>query len=246
MNIALITAKGNNKSIEEKNLIKIFGKTLMSYSIDAAKRSKNIDRIFVSTEDKKIEEEAKKNRVEVIKRPAQLSTPDSNHGDAIFHAVSEITKIINADLENSTFTILLGNTVMVGSYIDKCIDVLIMNKEAGSCMTVWKAQDDHPYRAMTVDNRTGYLRSFSNVSNVSTNRQSYPDVYYYDQGPWVVRYNTVIESAKKRFKGIGTGPGPWWWMGNNCIPVVRNWVAGRDIHSQIDINIAKCYLRNSI
>ena len=52
--IALIPARGGSKSIKNKNIKLLNGKPLIFYTIKAAQKSKLIDRIIVSTDDKKI------------------------------------------------------------------------------------------------------------------------------------------------------------------------------------------------
>ena len=52
--IAIITARGGSKRIKNKNIISFFGKPMISYSINCAKKSKLFCEIFVSTDSKKI------------------------------------------------------------------------------------------------------------------------------------------------------------------------------------------------
>ena len=52
--IAIITARGGSKRIKNKNIISFFGKPMISYSINCAKKSKLFSEIFVSTDSKKI------------------------------------------------------------------------------------------------------------------------------------------------------------------------------------------------
>lgn len=235
--VALITARGNNESIQDKNLTLVNDSPLIEYSLKAALDSKLIDKVYVSTECDKIKKFINKyNDVEIINRPLYLSQPDSNHGDVIVHA----TKFIKDKYGSfETITILLGNTVMTkATDIDQSIQSLLNDNDANSCMTVWKAQDDHPYRAMKINSK-GYLESFLNTKNISTNRQSYPEVLFYDQGPWTAHMNTILESVKKK-----DGPGPWWWMGKNVAFIERLWVTGRDVHSRLDLDISKFWLDN--
>ena len=229
-NIVLITAKGSNSTLKNKNLIEIEGKTFLGWQLTAAREAKYIDDIFVSTECPMIKEEAIKYSAKIIDRPQDLAQAMTNHGDAILHGAKKAQEML--DEEIGIVTILLGNTAYNrGEDIDKTIEILNNNKEADSCMTVWQAQDDHPYRAMTI-NTDGYLEGFLKLNTTDTNRQSYPEVYFYDQGPWSVRYTSLMNSKRGE-----TGPACWWWMGNNCVPLVRNWVTGKDVHTQLDVDI---------
>jgi len=71
--IAIIPARGGSKGIPWKNIRKLAGKPLIAHTILAAKNSKLIDRIFVSTEDKEIARISKKYGAEIIKRPKKLA-----------------------------------------------------------------------------------------------------------------------------------------------------------------------------
>ena len=51
---AIIPSRSNSKSIKNKNLQKINNKSLLRLTIEVAKRTKNIDKTFVSTEKKNI------------------------------------------------------------------------------------------------------------------------------------------------------------------------------------------------
>ena len=65
-NICIITAKGNNTTLKNKNLIKIGKHLSMEWQIRAAQKSKLIDEIYVTTEDDKIKNVALENNVKVI------------------------------------------------------------------------------------------------------------------------------------------------------------------------------------
>lgn len=232
--VALITAKGGNQSLENKNLIKINGKESVLYSVDAAKQSKWVSHVFVSTEDPRIAKTCESHGSHVISRPLHLSQPLTNHGDVISHAYDEIIKVMG---KVDIVVVLLGNTVMTSSKdIDMTVEALIEDKNASSSMTVWVAQDDHPMRALKM-NEGGYLESYLPLTSVDTNRQSYPEVLFYDQGPWTVRA-TTIETSMRSSKS----PGPWWWMGEKSIPIKREWITGRDTHSHLDLAVAEWWL----
>ncbi|WP_440923082.1 acylneuraminate cytidylyltransferase family protein [Candidatus Pelagibacter sp.] len=63
---AIIPARSNSKSIKNKNLQKIATKSLLRLTIDVAKKTKKIDKIFVSTEKKRILDQTIKWGSEVI------------------------------------------------------------------------------------------------------------------------------------------------------------------------------------
>ena len=70
--VAIIPARKGSKGIKNKNLIKLLGIPLINYSINYAKKSKLIDRIFVSTDGENILKTSKNFGAEVIKRPKNM------------------------------------------------------------------------------------------------------------------------------------------------------------------------------
>ena len=232
--IAIITAKGGNQSLENKNVRLVAGKPCLAWPVEAAFSATQIDGVFVSTEDKLIRDVAISTGAEVIDRPVELAQPFTNHGDVILHAAREASRRFG---EPTTVTILLGNTVMVtASDIDAAISRTMSEPDIDSCMTVWLAQDDHPYRALKIGKR-GFLEPFLDIPSPDTNRQSYPPAYFYDQGPWTVRYSSLLRSENTR-----EGPGPWWWMGRNAAAIERDWFTGRDTHTEMDLRLAEWWI----
>lgn len=230
-NIAIITARGKNSSIPDKNIIRIQTKPAIEYVIQAAQKASLIKDVFISTDCEKISKIGKRLKCVIIKRPLKLCLPNANHGDVILHAVKLIKNKYYPDID--IVTVLLGNTVMVSSkLIDLSIGILKKRKNVDSVMSVWQAQDDHPYRALRL-NDEGFLKSFLDIK-CQTSRQSYPKVYFYDQGVWTFRWENIFREE---------GPNPWWWMGKNCFPIVRRWITGRDFHSKLDVDFSKYWIK---
>ena len=87
--LAIIPARGGSKGIPDKNMRKIAGKPLIEYTINAAKSSKLIDKIIVSTDSKKIANFSKSKCVEVpFLRPNNLSKSNSSTIDVINHTIN--------------------------------------------------------------------------------------------------------------------------------------------------------------
>ena len=230
MNAAIITAREGSKSILDKNVFPVRGMPLVGYPIGAAQEAGRIDEVYVSTDGEAIAAVAKERNATLIERPEALGGDAVNHGDVIQHAVRWVSRQ-RPDLEN--VVLLLGNTVMIdGALIDRCLELLELDPELDSVMTVWEAADDHPLRALQIAD--GLLEPYGGPGReVSTERQSYPKAYYYDQGVWAFRSDCVERRE---------GPSPWWWMGKRCRPVIRNWVTGRDVHTHLDLGVSEWWL----
>lgn len=232
MNVAIITARAGSKSIINKNVYSVAGRPMVAYPIQAALDAKLIDRVYISTDGDAIADVGRNMGCEIIWRPEELCGDHVNHGEVIKHAV-EYADARETGLEN--VVLLLGNTVMIdGELIDQALSILNDRPDLDSVMTVWEAADDHPYRALQI--KDGLVYAFGEKDpQVSTERQSYPRVYYYDQGIWAFRKGCVQRQD---------GPSPWWWMGQRCFPIVRTWVTGRDVHTLFDVAIAEWWVTN--
>jgi N-acylneuraminate cytidylyltransferase len=232
MNVAIVTARAGSKSILNKNVMPLAGRPMVQYPILAAQAARRIHDVYVSTDGQAIAEASREIGAKIIPRPDELGGDSVNHGIVIRHAVEHVDRLV-PDLEN--VVLLLGNTVMIdGDIIDKALALLDERRDIDSVMTVWEAADDHPYRALQIGG-DGLVTPFGGPRQVSTERQSYPKAYYYDQGVWAFRKQTVQAQD---------GPNPWWWMGKRVLPIVRPWVTGRDIHGLIDVYFSQWWVQN--
>jgi len=98
--IAIIPARAGSKEIKKKNLIKINGHPLVSYSIIAAKKSKFIREVFVTTDGNDIAKISRKYGAKVISRPKHLSNDTAQIESAILHAIKYIEKNLKKKVEN--------------------------------------------------------------------------------------------------------------------------------------------------
>ena len=154
---AILTGKGSSQ-LKNKNLIKILGKPLMHYSCFEAKKCKEINRYYVSSEDNKILNYAFKLGYKKIKRPRNLSKKNTLHIDVINHALN----FINDDgYYPDILIILLANAPMIkSSWIKKSIDILKKNKNFSSVIPSYAYNDHNPYRAKIKKGK--FLKSFIN------------------------------------------------------------------------------------
>jgi len=86
--IAIIPARRGSKGISEKNIKEFCGKPLIAHIINTALKVRELDRIIVSTEDRKIAEIAKRYGAEVpFIRPRELAEDEIPTLSVLQHAV---------------------------------------------------------------------------------------------------------------------------------------------------------------
>ena len=125
--VAIIPARKGSKGIKNKNLIKLLGIPLINYSINYAKKSKLIDRIFVSTDGEKISQTSKNFGAEVIKRPKKYASDTASSDSAVVHAIKFIKQKLEYEFDIVVF--LQPTTVLrkIGE-LDQAIKMLVKRK----------------------------------------------------------------------------------------------------------------------
>ena len=168
--LAIIPARGGSKGIPRKNIRVLAGKPLIAYSIEAALKSKYINKVVVSTDDKEIAEVAKKYGAEVIKRPKELARDESPTIDAIFHVLDSLKD------ENyiPDMIILLQPTSPLRSIddIDNAIGLFLNN----DCEAVVGVREDiHLYWSFKIER--SYLKPVFDKKYLKMGRQELPKLY---------------------------------------------------------------------
>src|SRR5690606_9725040 len=89
--LGLITARGGSKGIPRKNIKLLGGKPLIAWTIDAALKSRYIDRLILSSDDNEIISIAKSLNCDVpFVRPSELATEISSSMDVVLHALDHV------------------------------------------------------------------------------------------------------------------------------------------------------------
>ena len=87
--VALIPARSGSKGIENKNLRTLHDRSLLDWSISAARKTQNISRVVVSTNSSEYAEVAKKAGAEVpFLRPGELAQDSTPEWHAWKHALN--------------------------------------------------------------------------------------------------------------------------------------------------------------
>ena len=97
MTICIIPARSNSQRLKNKNFINFYGKSIISYVIETAKKSKIFSKIIVSTDSKKIASIAKKCGAEVpFIRSKKLSDNFTTSKEVVIDCIKKISSQKNA------------------------------------------------------------------------------------------------------------------------------------------------------
>lgn len=113
--LAVIPARGGSKRTPRKNIKPFRGKQLLLWSIDAARASKYVDMVLVSSEDAEIIDLAARQPVSLTLRPSELATDDASNEDVLRHSLTR---------EPHEWVVLLQPTspLRTADDIDACIE----------------------------------------------------------------------------------------------------------------------------
>ena len=120
--LTIIPARGGSKRLPRKNVLDLCGKPLIAYSIEAALKSKYIDKLIVSSDDDEILEISKKYGANIIKRPPELGTDTTTTFDTIKHVVD------NLDIYDYVILLQATSPLRNQIHIDESIQLLELKK----------------------------------------------------------------------------------------------------------------------
>ena len=163
--------RSKSTGLKNKN-IKILGnKPLVGWILQAAKKSKYINRLIVSTDSKSYAKIAKKYGAEIpFLRPKNISTKYSDEIEFIKHALNFLKK--NENYQPDIIVRLLATVpFQKGSDIDKLIN-LIIKKKYDSSVIISKAKQ-HPRKALRIiGNKKKYLVSYVSRKGIDVGRKN--------------------------------------------------------------------------
>ena len=196
---AILIGRGGSVGLPNKNVLPILNRPLMVYPILAAKNSKYIDKIYVSTDSERIKKVAKKYKTNVIDRPSKLATSKASVEDVFFHAYKTIKKENKNKIE--FLVILMCNSVAVlPETINKGINILRLKKNFDSAVTVTNYDMYTPIRARKIS-KDGSLKPYVPFKHfnfkIDSNRQKKNAVYFHDCGASIVRPKCIEKMKTK-------------------------------------------------
>lgn len=237
---ALMIGRANSQGLPGKNVTKVLGRHLCEYPLIAAKKSKFVDKIFVSTDCPIISKVSKKHGAILLKRPKHLAT-NKALGDHVFEdAYFKIKKILQSKNDKIKLLVLLmaNAPTITDQLIDRGIKTLKNNNYFDSAVTTSVYNMWSPLRARKLDKKNTLkpfvpFKTFGNPKTLNCDRDSQGDVYYADMSASIVRPH-CLEKLKE-------GLLPQKWMGKKIAPIF-SW-GGCDVDYKWQIPLVEFWLR---
>lgn len=231
MNIALIMGRAGSKSILGKNVINVCGEPLVYWPFKAALDSEKIDMVAVTTDCLEIQRVAENMGVEIIDRPPSLSHDTAQMVDGITHAL-EVFSGKGIDVEYLV-TMHANCATHTPGLVDTCLERLIEDPDADSCVSGTVDKAIHPFRTRKLS-ESGQLETWGSVpEGTSSNRQSLEPCVILDGAARAMR-------VSKCFPPCGDAPFPY--LGKRVL--FTDNPGGLDVHDEGDILLSELFLRS--
>jgi len=187
--IGLITARGGSKSMPRKNILPLAGKPLIAWTIEAARSSRFLSRVLLSTDDPEIAEVAAGWGAEIpFMRPAELAGDTTPHVLVVEHAIRWLEE---AEGSRPEYVLMLQPTSPLRTAED--IDGVITfarEREAIAVVSV-SPMDRHPYLSKRIL-ADGTLAEFVTSDIAYLRRQDLPPAYALNGALYLNRSDSLL------------------------------------------------------
>jgi len=188
--LAVIPARGGSKGLHRKNILPLAGKPLIVWTIEAAKKSKYIDRLIISTDSKEIADVAKQYNCEVpFMRPPELATDDANSNDVILHALDKL-----GDPYDIVMVLQPTSPLRESKDIDQALEFMQQNNVSAVVSICSSNKSLHWHFTLETD---GKLKPVYEDKIIYTNRQELPLTYIPNGALYIAK--TDYFRSKKTF-----------------------------------------------
>lgn len=172
--LAVITARGGSKGLPGKNIRPLAGKPMLAWTIEAARASRYVDRVIVSTDDDAIAAVAAACGAEVpFRRPPELSGDTAQIEDAVRHAMVWMTEHDRS--YDYVVHLTPANPLRTAADVDRAIESLDANPVAEAVLTVVQCEKTPLFANQLPPDRN--LNGFIAEEIKFKNRQELP-IYY--------------------------------------------------------------------
>lgn len=188
--LCIIPARKNSQGLKNKNIKIIYKRPLIYWPISAAKKSKIIDHIFVSTDSNIIKKLVSKYKVDCpYLRPKKLGKNNSRISDVIIHTLNYFVK---NKIHFDYFILLEPTSPLTNNIdIDKMLIKLIKRQNFTSLVSITKNITAHPIFNLRLNKKNDLVQKFLN-GKIDQNRQKISELYYLSGNAYISKISTFL------------------------------------------------------
>jgi N-acylneuraminate cytidylyltransferase len=194
--LSLIPARGGSKGIPHKNIRNFAGWPLVAWSIAAAKQSKLVTRVIVSTDDEEIAAVAREYGAETpFLRPSEFAQDKSTDLPVFEHALKWLEEV---EGYKSEIVVQLRPTspIRPPGMVDAAISILINHKDA-DCVRGVVPAGQNPHKMWRFSGKDKPMKPLLEVEGIAepynAPRQILPPIYWQTGHIDAIRVSTITE-----------------------------------------------------
>lgn len=237
---ALAIGREGSRGFPGKNLVPVLGRPLMAYPLLAAGRAPSVQRVYLSTDSKRMAEVGRSLGARLIARPPELATGEALGEEVFAHGYRAIRGELAAQGESlEQLALLFCNAATVtAELVEEGIRALRERPELDSAVSVSAYNMWSPLRARKIG-ADGLLHPFvpfeaiGDPATLNCDRDSQGEVLFADMSVSVVRPRCL--------EHLSEGLLPQRWMGRRIFPI-QQW-GGLDVDYEWQIPQVEFWLK---
>jgi len=192
--VAFIPARSGSKSIPEKNLLRINGKTLLERSINSAVTAEFFDSIFVSTDsDAYADLAVQAGAVVPFLRPSHLSNDSARTVDVIIDFFERYS--LYDPRITRVFLLQPTSPFRAANHIKECMKIVEQSDGRRSLISITDVGGNHPYRMQSFDGTFCLNYGGFEEQNFSP-RQELPRTYIRNGALYTSMLSSILATKK--------------------------------------------------
>lgn len=233
--LALILARGGSKGVPGKNRALVAGRPCIAWTIDAARESRLVTHVAVSTDDAAIADIAAACGVDWLPRPAALASDTARVDDAARDAVLGFER--RAGRVHAVVILYANVPIRPPSLIDRALERLV-DTGADSVQSYQPVGKNHPWWTAVVEPESGDVRPWDGavLNHGVFRRQDLPPAHIPDGGVLVVTRAALFLEIP------GVEAGPHAFFGSRRRGIINPEGSVVDIDAPIDLVVANTLL----
>jgi CMP-N,N'-diacetyllegionaminic acid synthase len=215
--LTIIPARGGSKRLPRKNVLDLCGKPLIVHTIEAALKSKYINKVIVSSDDEEILNISSNFGADILKRPYELANDTATTFDAIKHTID--------NFEKYDYIVLLQPTSPLRNekHIDEAIE-LLEKKKADAIVSVCEMEHS-PLWSNTLP-KDGSMSNFLKDEILNKRSQDLEKFYRLNGAIYICKTEKLIENKS-------------FFLKDNIFAYIMNREYSIDIDEEIDFKMAE-------
>lgn len=223
-NIAIITARSGSKGLKDKNIKELCGKPLLAYSIECALRSKQFEKVFVSTDSSHYAQIAERYGADAsFLRTAENSGDRSGSWDV----VREVIEMFEKKKEFYDNIMLLQPTSPLRTEEDICRCFSLMEEKGANAIVSVCETDHSPLWCNKLEDDL-CMDNFRNEKYSGLPRQALPTYYRINGAAYLIKREELNRSPM---------------FENHCYAYIMPRERSIDIDTEYDFKIAEVFMK---